>query len=63
MKQAQEVISPQQWSFPGSDSQLILIYCINISEKDKSGVLRKGEDKIAEGIKEINITKSDPFGI
>lgn len=57
------MISPQQWSFPGLDSQLILIYCISISEEDKSGVLGKGEDKTAEGIKEINIIKSDPFGI
>lgn len=43
----------QQWSFHGWDSQLTLIYCINISEKHQKGVLGKGEDKTAEGIKEI----------
>lgn len=61
MKQTQEVISPQQWSFHGLDSQLMLIYCINISEKDKSGVLGKGEVKTTEGIKEMNKIKSDSF--
>lgn len=61
MKQTQEVVSPQQWSFLCSDSQLILIYCITISEKHQSGVLGKCEDKTAEGIKEINRIISDPF--
>lgn len=61
MKQTQEVVSPQQWSFLCPDPQLILIYCITISEKHQSGVLGKGEDKTAEGIKEINRILSDPF--
>lgn len=61
MKQNQGMVSPQQCSFHGSDSQLILIYCINITEKDQRGVLGKGEDKTAEGIKEIHKIKSDPF--